>query len=106
MTFFDAKDYCLLRGGPPTAKQLALALHPKGVSDTPREGSYKVQLLYKRPFYYTNDGYLSPGGEENDHQIWSASVYPDLEAYVFNLEKGYLYLTYRYEQNAVRCVGK
>ncbi len=71
----DARAFC---GGNrlPTAKQIALALNPKGVSDTALTGYYRVKPDGEAAFYYNSETYIPPFDESGNHAnwIWSSSV--------------------------------
>lgn len=74
-----AENICLGRGGLPTIKELALAYNPQGVSEVPLEG-YELIAPYGEPaFYYKQDTYKRPAGEEQGYWYWSKSKEPNCE---------------------------
>ncbi len=107
MTQNKAARYCATRGGLPTAKQLALALNAKGVSDIAREGFYEVAPKNETPFYYNYGSYERPTGDEGSEWFWSSSLLPSYDdgAYVFHGSSGVIGDA-RYDNNAVRCAGR
>ena len=103
----EAVSYCSTRGGLPTAKQLALALNPRGVGDTPREGFYSVSPENEASFYYNSDTYGPPSGDVRREWFWSSSVYYDFSAYVFTGYSGDIGYVSQYTYGgAVRCAGR
>lgn len=108
MTQNEAVSYCATRGGLPTAKQLALALNAKGVSDTARDGFYQVAPKNETPFYYKNYAYERPTGDEGREWFWSSSLHPyDADfAFVFYGGNGSFGSDGRNNFNAVRCAGR
>ena len=64
MTHAEALSYCSARGGLPTAKQLALLLNTKGLSDKPLQGFPKYSPKNETPFYYSHASYERPEGDE------------------------------------------
>ena len=108
MSHEQAVRYCATRGGLPTAKQLAMALSPEGVSATERKGFYKVSIRNQPAFYYNSDSYKRPSGDEGSVWFWSSSVYSDNDngAYVFGGGNGSIENVYRGHKGAVRCLGR
>lgn len=108
MTQSEAVSYCATRGGLPTAKQLALALNARGVSDTAREGFYRVAPKNETPFYYNYGAYERPTGDEGSEWFWSSSLRPnyDVSAFAFFGYGGYIDDYYRGSNVAVRCGGR
>ena len=106
MTYSEAVTYCSTRGGLPTAKQLAMALNPTGVSDRPRVGFKRISPKNEDRFYYNRDSYLRPSGEDRHDWFWSSSVYYDLDAFIFDSHYGDIKYVNRDTGNPVRCVGR
>ncbi len=103
-----ATRYCATRGGLPTAKQLALALNPKGVSDIPREGFYEVAPTGEPVFYYNYGTYEPPTSYEGHAMLWSSSIPSNVggAAFVFDGSHGYIYEHTTFAHRAIRCVGR
>ena len=104
----DAIKYCKSQGGHlPTARELAQALNPKGISNTdPKDGvSYLVSTTEGDKFYYNYKTYTRPQGDLGSNFFWSSSgysVYPD-DAYYFYGDYGFVDYVNRDNSSAVRC---
>ncbi len=107
MTQREAVSYCSTRGGLPTIKQLALLMNPNGVSDTRRDEYSKVAPQSEPQFYYTDASYIRPPGDEGLFFFWSSSLYAGSlsSAFGFDGNKGFIGVSSRGTQNAVRCAG-
>jgi hypothetical protein len=77
-TWSDAEKYCNEQGMRlPTAYELALALNPKGVSKTAKDGFDPIDNEDRTvAFYYNRSTYPGPPTDEERHWLWTSSVSP------------------------------
>jgi hypothetical protein len=109
MTRSAAAEYCASLGGRlPTAKALALAMNPQGVTETSTEDSYEIRPIGQPSFQYSYANYKRPSGDEGNNYFWSSSLRPNYGdiAFVFvGISGAFVDDVRTYDDGAVRCVG-